>query len=61
MEPRYSVKLSLLVEEFGASVIKYTVRAWCRAEDYWTVFFDLQRDVRHAFDKTGSRSPSRAV
>ena len=39
------------------SALEYTVRAWCRAEDYWTVFFDLQRDVRHAFDKNGITIP----
>ena len=31
--------------------LEYTVRAWCKADDYWTVYFDLIRDVKLAFDK----------
>lgn len=33
------------------SALEYTVRAWCKADDYWTVYFDLIRDVKLAFDK----------
>lgn len=39
------------------SALAYSVRAWCRAEDYWTVYFDLQRDVKLAFDKNGVTIP----
>lgn len=37
--------------------LEYTVRVWCRTEDYWTVYFDLIRDVRIAFDKNGITGP----
>ncbi len=39
------------------SALEYTVRAWCKAEDYWTVYFDLIRDVKLAFDKAGIAIP----
>ena len=37
--------------------LEYTVRAWCKAEDYWTVYFDLIKDVKKAFDKNGISIP----
>ena len=37
--------------------LEYTVRAWCKAEDYWTVYFDLIKDVKLAFDKNGISIP----
>lgn len=39
------------------SALEYTVRAWCRADDYWTVYFDLIKDVKNAFDKNGISIP----
>ena len=39
------------------SSLDYTVRAWCKTEDYWTVYFDLFRDVKNAFDKNGISIP----
>ena len=43
----------VLVEEFGASVIKYTVRAWCRHEDYWDVHYGINDNVLAAFNDAG--------
>ena len=43
----------VLVEEFGASVIKYTVRAWCRHEDYWDVHYGINDNVLAAFKDAG--------
>ncbi len=37
--------------------LEYTVRAWCKAEDYWTVYFDLLKNVKTAFDKNGINIP----
>ncbi len=39
------------------SALEYTVRAWCKAEDYWTVYFDLIKNVKNAFDKNGISIP----
>ena len=43
----------VLVEEFGASVIKYTVRAWCKHEDYWDVHYCINDNVLGAFKDAG--------
>ncbi len=37
--------------------LEYTVRVWCKAEDYWTVYFDLLKNVKTAFDKNGINIP----
>ena len=39
------------------SALEYTVRAWCAVDDYWTVYFDLLRDVKLAFDENGITIP----
>lgn len=37
--------------------LEYTVRVWCKKEDYWDVYFDLIRDVKYAFDKNNISIP----
>ena len=39
------------------SALVFTVRAWCKTEDYWTVRFDLVERVKDAFDKLGISIP----
>lgn len=43
----------VLLEEYGSSVIKYTVRAWCRHEDYWDVHYGINENVAAAFKDAG--------
>ena len=39
------------------SAVEYTLRAWCRTEDYWDVYFDLYEQVKTAFDEKGITIP----
>lgn len=39
------------------SALEYTLRVWCRAADYWQVYFDLQRDVKRSFEANGITIP----
>ncbi len=39
------------------SALEYTVRVWCKADDYWTVYFDLIKEVKQGFDKNGINIP----
>ncbi len=41
------------VLSYGENAIEYTVRCWCATEDYWQVYFDLQEQVKAAFDAAG--------
>ncbi len=41
----------------GESSLEYTVRAWCKTEDYWDVNFDLIEKVKMEFDKNGIAIP----
>lgn len=41
------------VDTYGESVIKYTLRVWCKAEDYWDVFFAVNQNVKKVFDDQG--------
>ena len=41
------------VSNYGSSSIEYTIRVWCRAADYWNIYFDLQDGMKPAFDAAG--------
>lgn len=41
------------VENYAASNIEYIVRAWCRHEDYWDVYYAIQEAVPGAFENAG--------
>ena len=41
------------VEEYKESSIRYGVRAWCKTEDYWILYYRLQEDVKRVFDENG--------
>ena len=38
---------------YASSSIEYTVRVWCKTEDYWDVYFALNENIRECFAKHG--------
>lgn len=44
-------------ERQANSSVDITVRAWCNTGDYWTVYYDLIRNVHQAFDENGITIP----
>lgn len=45
------------VTGYGDSSIDLTVRAWCTNENYWGVFFDLNKAIKPALDAAGISIP----
>ncbi len=45
------------VGELGESSVNLVVRPWVKVEDYWTVYWDLTRQVKEAFDSNGISIP----
>ncbi|PRY21777.1 small conductance mechanosensitive channel [Aliiruegeria haliotis] len=45
------------VGELADSSVNFIVRPWVRSEDYWTVYWDLHRSVKEAFDAAGISIP----
>ena len=43
--------------EHAASSINIAVRPWCRAADYWSVYFQTMEDIRAAFTAAGISIP----
>ena len=37
------------VVNYGQSAIDYTLRVWCKSEDYWDVFFAVNQNVKSVF------------
>ncbi len=52
-DPAPFVRLS----KHSESALEYTVRIWCKNEDYWTVFFDITEKVKKAFDDNQIQIP----
>ncbi len=42
---------------YNDSSIDYTVKVWCKREDYWSIHYDLHEQVKVAFDKAGITIP----
>lgn len=45
----------------GASSLNYTFRVWCNSADYWDVFFDMNEDIKKAFDANGISIPYQQI
>ena len=51
--PESMIKLHTL----GESSVNFIVRPWVRTEDYWSVYWDLMREVKVRFDREGISIP----
>lgn len=40
-----------------SSAIVFVLRAWTNSADYWTVFFDIQEQMKKSFDKANIKIP----
>ncbi len=45
------------MSEQGDSALVFTLRVWCHAKDYWDLYFDLNEQMKEAFDKNGVSIP----
>jgi len=45
------------VTDYGDSSINLTVRSWCNQADYWTVFFELNKQLKPTLDAAGVSIP----
>lgn len=42
---------------YGDSSIDFTVKVWCKREDYWSIYYDLHEQVKDGFDEAGITIP----
>lgn len=52
-EPNPTVDVLALAD----SSVNFAVRPWCKAEDYWRVYFDVTENVKIALDDAGIEIP----
>lgn len=45
------------VNALGASSVDFICRPWARSADYWSIYWDLTRQVKEAFDAAGISIP----
>ena len=38
------------VKELADSSVNFVVRVWCKAGDYWGIYFNMQENVKKTFD-----------
>ena len=43
--------------ELADSSINFAVRPWCKAEDYWAVYFETTEQTKEALDAAGIDIP----
>ncbi len=49
--------VDIFVSELGDSSVDFAVRPWVKTEDYWTVYFYMQENIKKEFDKAGIGIP----
>ena len=47
----------IVLGELADSSVNLTVRVWVKAENYWSVYFDMNENVYNTFDKEGLNIP----
>lgn len=45
------------VMTYQDSYVDFTIKVWCKREDYWTLYYDLHEQIKEAFDKEGISIP----
>jgi len=48
---------TVAVSELGDSSVNFVVRPWCKAADYWDVYFDITAKVKLSLDQNGISIP----
>jgi len=43
------------------SALTFVLRAWCKSDDYWTIYFELNESVKAVFDQNGIEIPFRQM
>ena len=39
-----------VIDSYGETAIQYSLRVWTRTEDYWDVYFQINRNIRDIFE-----------
>lgn len=45
--------ITIVLHEMTANSVNVMLRVWCRTEDYWDLYWDLNRDIYAAFNREG--------
>jgi len=45
------------VSKYDNSAVVFVLRCWCKAEDYWSLKFDVQTQMKEALEKAGIKIP----
>ncbi len=48
---------TIRLKKHDSSALVFTLRAWVKKEDYWTVYFDLMENIKKEFDKNHIEIP----
>jgi len=49
--------IEVFVVSYDPNAIRYRVRIWCYAQDYWTITFAMNENIKKAFDREGIEIP----
>ena len=51
----------IAVKEHTENGLKLVVQLWCKSDDYWTLYYEMQEKVKLAFDKAGITTPTEKI
>ena len=47
----------VVVREHGTSAVRLLLRVWCKTADYWPLYYEMQEQVKLAFDRANLTIP----
>ena len=53
--------VDILLSNHGESSVDFAVRVWTQPENYWSVYFSINENVKRAFDKAGIEIPYQQI
>jgi len=52
-----TIEKTIRLKELGDSSVNITFRVWCKADNYWDVYYDVMEEVKTRFDEEGISIP----
>ncbi len=53
--------IDIFVNKLPVGMIEMAVRPWCKNDDYWTVHFFMQENIKKTFDRKGIEFPKSSM
>ena len=51
----------VVIEEYGNGTLTVSAKVWCKTDDYWDLYYEMQEKIKTAFEKEGIKGPHQSL